>query len=162
MAHHGVINLAKLYLGIPYRWWDPNVSCYGECGPFWAFPGGVPSIPRIQKEHLNCAGLLNIICRHLGVEIPGVAEHSYYAGGTYEWFVYLDRNKKLRPYVEGTEYPVGTLLLRRYRSEDDQGHLAFVYGQGKHIHSWPEGGVCVTPIEKDYYEFVALPADWVQ
>ena len=161
MANHDVISYAKLYLGISYRCWDPTVSCYGDSGPFWAFEGAAPPLARVKKEYLNCAGLLNVICRHMGIKIPGTDDESYYAGGTYEWFVYLDRKKKLRPFVEGHEYPVGSLLLRRYKSEEDQGHLALVFGHGKHIHSWPEVGVCITQIEKNYYEFVALPADWI-
>lgn len=162
MANHDVISYGKLYLGVPYRWWNPDISCYGDSGPFWAFEGGAPTQSRVKTEHLNCAGFLNVICRHMGIKIPGVDEKSYYAGGTYEWYVYLDRNKKLKPYVEGAEYPVGSLLLRNYRNIEDQGHIALVYGSGKHIHSWPEGGVCITPIMKNYYEHVVLPTDWVQ
>lgn len=162
MANHDVISYAKLYLRVPYRWWDPNVSCYGDCGPFWAFQGPAPTLARVQKEHLNCAGLLNVICRHLGVKIPGTDEQSYYAGGTYDWYVFLDRNKKLRPFVASTEYPVGSLLFRRYKTEQDQGHIAFVFGTGKVIHSWPEKGVCIDQIFEDYYEYVSLPSEWAQ
>jgi hypothetical protein len=98
----------------------------------------------------------------MGIKIPGVEENSYYAGGTYEWFVYLDAKKKLRTFVEGTDYPIGSVLLRRYRSEEDQGHVALVFGPGKVIHSYPEKGVCIDRIYANYYEFVALPADWIQ
>ncbi len=162
MANFDVISFGKLYLRIPYRWWDPNVSCYGDCGPFWAFEGPPPSLLQVQKGQLNCAGFVNVVCRHLGIKIPGVEDKSYYAGGTYEWFVYLDAKRKLHPFIAGTEYPVGSLLLRRYRSEQDQGHLAIAFGPGKVIHSYPEKGVCIDRIYEKYYEFVALPADWIQ
>ncbi len=162
MANHDVISVGKLYLRVPYRFWDPNVSCYGDCGPFWAFEGGAPPRQRVQKEQLNCAGFVNVVCRHLGIKIPGVEEQSYYAGGTYEWYVYLDGKKRLHPYVEGVDYPAGSLLLRRYRSEQDQGHLAIVFGPGKVIHSYPEKGVCIDRIYEKYYEFVSLAAEWIQ
>ena len=162
MANHTVITYGKRYLGTPYGNWDPNVSCYGDSGPFWAFEGAPPSLSQIRTGKLNCAGFINIICRHLGIKIPGTDEQSYYAGGTYEWFVSLDLKKKLTPFVEGVHYPVGSLLVRRYRSEEDQGHLAIVFGSTTVLHSFSKKGVCIDKIYPNYYEFVALPDAWTQ
>jgi cell wall-associated NlpC family hydrolase len=162
MANHDIISYAKRYLGVPYRSWDPAVSCYGDSGPFWAFEGAPPPLSRIKKELMNCAGFMNVLCRHLGIKIPGTEDESYYAGGTYEWYVYLDGKKKLHPFVEGKDYPVGSLLLRRYKSEEDQGHLAIVFGPKKVIHSYSEKGVTIDRIYEKYYEFVSLPGEWIQ
>jgi hypothetical protein len=53
------------------------------------------------------------------------------------------------------------LLLRRYVSEDDQGHLAIYMGPNSIVHSCPERGSCYDTIQPDYYEFVCLPDDWM-
>jgi hypothetical protein len=72
-------------------------------------------IERVSEEHIN------LVCREFCVEIPGVAERSPYAGGTYEWCKYLNSKGALSRFVEGE-----ILLLRRYFSESDQGHIAIL------------------------------------
>ena len=149
-------------LGIPYRFWDPKVSCAGDTGPFYAFNGPLPPLEQIQKEQMNCAGFLNLLCRSLGVPIPGAEEKFYYAGGTVAWIDHFRRRSCLRPFQPWIVYPEGTLLLREYRSIDDQGHIALYMGPNSIVHSWPEGGTCFATIQPHYYEFVCLPEDWMQ
>jgi hypothetical protein len=108
---------------------------------------------------MNCAGFVNLLCRLAGTPIPGAREESYYAGGTGAWFVFLE--PVLQTYNPKTVYPVGSLFLRRYRTEEDQGHLAVSLGDGTHIHSWTENGVAIDPVFQDYYEFVCKPEDWI-
>jgi cell wall-associated NlpC family hydrolase len=153
---------ADEYIGILYSPWNPNASCYGDHGPFWSFNGPAPSLERVERELLNCAGLINIIRRELGLKIPGAAEQTYYAGGTYEWFTYLDRKKKLHHFDSTKHYPKGTLLLRCFRNKDDDGHLAIVRGKQKVIHSIRNYGVIHDSVWPTYYEFVCLPEDWLQ
>ena len=158
-------------LGIPYKWWDPSVSCVGDHGPFWAFNGPLPSRDQLEEGQMNCAGFLNLVCRGLGVTIPGVVKADFYAGGTHAWYVYLQQKGVLKVFSTWGVYPKGTLLLRRYVSEEDQGHLAIYMGpaasalgmQGPNsiVHSWPEKGSCFDTIQPDYYEFVCLPEDWI-
>jgi hypothetical protein len=153
---------ADEYIGIPYSGWNPDVSCYGDHGPFWSFNGPAPSFDRVKRELLNCVGLINIIRRDFGLEIPGAAEQTYYAGGTYEWYTYLDRKRKLKPFDPTKQYPKGTLLLRCFRDQDDDGHLAILRDKQKVVHSIRAGGVTHGGIWPDYYEFVCAPEDWLQ
>ena len=79
-----------------------------------------------------------------------------------------------------THYPVGTLLLREYRSVDDQGHVAMVCQNEKNdplfdkiIHSCytmepSDGGVTITTLGRSHfaftegtYQYVVLPEDWI-
>jgi uncharacterized protein YycO len=67
----------------------------------------------------------------------------------------------LHPFKSWLIYPEGTLLLRKYRSEEDQGHLAIYMAANSIVHSWPETGSCFATIEPHYYEYVCLPEDWM-
>ncbi len=58
------------------------------------------------------------------------------------------------PYEAGISYPVGSILLRKYRDEGDQGHIAIVHDERRIIHSWPEGGVILAEPDTTYYEMV--------
>lgn len=154
-----LLNYGKTLIGIPYRAWNPEVSCCGDHGPFWAFAAPVPSLEVVQQGQMNCAGFINLLCRKQGSTIPGVAEGSYFAGGTGDWYLYLQ--DKLLPVDPKVVYPVGTLFLRRYRNEDDQGHLAVSLGDGTHLHSWTTKGVAIDAVFPDYYEFICRPEDWI-
>ena len=153
---------AEEYMGIPYSAWRPDVSCYGDHGPFWSYNGPAPSFDRVKRELLNCVGLINVVRRDLGLEIPGADEQRYYAGGTYEWFTYLDHKKKLKKFEPSRIYPDGTLLLRCFRSQEDDGHVAIICGPNQVVHSIRDQGVCRSQIWPDYYEYVCAPADWLQ
>jgi hypothetical protein len=153
---------ADEYIGIPYSGWNPNVSCFGDHGPFWSFNGPAPSFDRVKRELLNCVGLINVIRRDLGLEIPGAADQTYYAGGTYEWYMYLDRKKKLHSFDPKKTYPKGTLLLRCYRDEEDDGHLAIIRDKQKVVHSIRAGGVKHDIVWPNYYEYACAPEDWLQ
>lgn len=147
---------AETLLGIPYRWWNPEVSCCDTTGPFWASVGGEVPLESIKVGHLNCAGLLNVICRKFDIYIPGAAERHFLAGGTGLWWEMFEEMGVLIPYEEGKAYPKGTILLRKYKAIDDQGHIAIVYDEKRIIHCWPEGGVILDEPAPDYYEMVVL------
>lgn len=157
-----IISKGREFLGIPYDPWNPEVSLYGDKGPFWSFNGPAPGFLAVKKGLLNCVGFINVLRRELGLEIPGAAEQSFYAGGTYEWYVYLDSRKKLQPFKEGVNYPRGSLLLRKFHSQADDGHLAILTGKNTVLHSIRDHGVCQTELWKGYYDAVCLPEDWLQ
>lgn len=156
-----ILFIAEQFLGIPYKPWDPNVTCYGNHGPFWAFHAPCPTLMEIKKGQMNCAGFINLLRRVYDQEIPGVYEESYYAGGTYEWYIYLDSREILIPFDKNMDYPRGTLLLRKYRDEKDDGHLAIITGKGTVIHSIKEKGVVHDSLWPGYYEYVCFPMDWI-
>lgn len=151
-----MLSYAKSFLGIPYRWWNPNVSCCENTGPFWAAEGTEVPLEEVVRGHVNCAGLLNLLCRKFGIEIPGSTSRHFYAGGTVSWWSYFEERQMLEPFDSTKEYPVGTILLRKYRSEEDQGHIAIVCESFKIIHAWPDTGVAIADIQPDYYENVVI------
>jgi hypothetical protein len=154
-------NILVQLLDIPYRWWDPKVSCAGDHGPFWSFNGPFPSRKQMEEGQMNCAGLVNLVCRAKGIPIPGADTDNYYAGGTHAWYEYLHQKHILHPFESWRIYPEGTLLLRKYRSEEDQGHLAIYMGPNSIVHSFPGEGSCVSTILPHYYEYICLPDDWL-
>lgn len=154
-----LLDFGKTLMDIPYRAWDPTLSCAGDHGPFWAFQGPPPLFSRVQEQQMNCAGFINLLCRKQGAVIPGAAENSFYAGGTGAWYLHL--KEKLLSYTPSVLYPTGTLLLRTYRNEEDQGHLAVSLGDGTVLHSWTTKGVAIDRVFPDYYEFICKPEDWI-
>lgn len=140
-------------LGVPYSWWRANEICLGDAAPFYAAAGPPPTKP----ESLNCAGFINCLARFAGRPIPGVAEGIWYAGGTYAW--YQDLATKCRPIESIDDAPPGTLLIRRFRDEADQGHLGVALGDGQIIHCWPDRGVFIEPMLPNYFEYVC--EDWL-
>ncbi len=151
-----MMNYAETFLGIPYRWWNPEVSCCDTSGPFWAGCEGEIPLENIQTGHMNCAGLLNLLCLKAGLPIPGAKEKNFYAGGTGMWWNFFEKENMMVPYEAGKVYPVGSILLRKYRDEGDQGHIAIVHDEQRIIHSWPEGGVILEEPDTEYYERVVL------
>lgn len=149
-----MLSYAKTLIGIPYRWWNPAVSCSDTDGPFYAVEGGEVPLEVIQRGHLNCAGLVNVLCRKFGKEIPGAKERDFYAGGTGLWWKYFEQQGVLETFDPAADYPVGSLLLRPYATEEDQGHLAIWIGGKTILHSWPEGGVILQEVDPTYYKAV--------
>jgi hypothetical protein len=99
----------------------------------------VPTNEVLWAGHMNCAGFINVLCLHEKKLIPGIHSKSFYAGGTAMWHSFLDDRSE--PFDLSKDYPNGTLLLRNYRSENDQGHLAVLVSSKTIAHSWPEKGV---------------------
>jgi cell wall-associated NlpC family hydrolase len=151
-----MLSYAESLVGIPYRWWNPAVSCADETGPFYAVEGDEVPLETIQKGHINCAGLLNVICRKFGIEIPGAKEKYFYAGGTRCWWLYFQAQDRIEPFDAQKEYPKGTLLLRDFKQQGDEGHIAIVYDKRRIIHAWPEKGVVIEECDSTYYEGVVL------
>ena len=164
-----IIKFAKQFNGYPYGSWREGQIILGQCAPFYADNAPVPRPEEITK--ISCAGLINLIRRQLNLPIPGVVDKYPYAGGSYIWF------QSLLPYLEPIDitqpYPIGTLLIRNYSNENDQGHLAILIDSRptvlqsllihaippqveintvEHTHQWlPDG----------YYTHVVSPENWL-
>ena len=107
-------------------------------------------------------------------------------GGTEGWFQHFNRNvngkNNLLSINLDKVYPVGTILLRDYHNEKDQGHLAIVYDGNKKlkdtkiIHAYSssvmnrelnEPGVIIEDFSKSHqwfngtYTHVVLPSHWI-
>ena len=173
------LSYALSLVGAPYKWWHPGDEMIGDHGPFWAFNGEAPPAATVKSSAVTCTGLINLMRRHVGKRVPGVAEKSPYAGGTYEWFNYLKENGRLEPYNPTAHYPKGTLLLSPWVDPQNQGHVAVLMSDTTLLHSYSEElytpearqfvspGVTLEPIERShswkadgYYTHVCL--QWLE
>ena len=123
-----------------------------EGAPFgtthWTGDRAFPSLRDIDREGSSNAGVGNLARRSIGLCAIGTMSSWW---GAYALDGHL--------YRHGTLYPVGTLLLRAYRGEDDPGHLGILTPRGV-IQSTPEGGVGLGP-EEESWELVVYHADWL-
>jgi hypothetical protein len=149
----------------PYVWWHTDEPTAESDAPFYCHR--IPSIEYIQAAGCNCAGLVNLLQLSRGLPIPGMKTKYYYAGGTFAWHQYLNSIGALECVDMQKEYPAGSLLLRRYRNTDDQGHLAVLYTSGKLseqklLHCYSKVGITIDDAvatshawdASGYYEFI--------
>lgn len=155
-------NFAIKLISIPYEWWNPEESMISDDGPFWSFNKGCPEIETIKSA--NCAGFMNLLRRFNDLEIPGVKDNNFYAGGTYVWSHYLDTFKN--KFKKEINYTSGTLLLRDYRNINDQGHLAVIFDNNNILHSRSSKGICIDSKELVYdifdFEYSIDYENWLQ
>jgi hypothetical protein len=151
-------------IGAPYLAWREGDPVFALGPPFFATDSKAPPADLVKTYGTNCAGFLNAARLAAGLA-P--------LGGTPHWQEAL--LPFWRPFDPAATYPAWTLLLRCYRSEYDQGHLAILWsGDGpalgqKVLHSWMGGGVTLDDTlreshwwsEEGYYEMVCLPEHWI-
>jgi hypothetical protein len=133
------ISYAESLVGLPFRWYDPEVDSFVGDDKFWCENSTAPSAGEIKANDkaIVCTGLPNLMRRFCGLRIPGLGhvmrgkykeEYKKFPGGTCAWYAHLRQNKRLQKLNMNERYPKGTLLIARYKSnEKDQGHLAVVY-----------------------------------
>lgn len=175
-------------IGTKYKYWHLNDVILNVGAPFWAENKSVPSIEEVKNQSCTCTGLINLMRRKVGSSVPGVLEKNQYAGGTYVWFEYLNKKDVLESFDINKKYPKGTLLIRQYFDEADQGHVAVIVTEGQtnvlyeellHCYSDSpfdendfnkvEPGVSITPnvgishftIPGGYYTHICLPEKWL-
>ena len=166
------LQYAESLQGVLYGYWTGNTVPYDDSTPFYLGTGPLPTRDTLEEQGIVCTGLINLICRHIGgIRIPDLTG---YPGGTGAW---SSAKIPWRPLFLGQQLPPGTLLLRRYRNFEDQGHMAIVARDGAHIlHSMVDPwdpytqtvrspGVTLTPFasvaDLDYYEVACEPAGWL-
>ena len=159
------IEYASTLIDIPYIWWKLENNIDNIFYVNW-----FPSREIIEKRGVNCAGLINLVRQSIGRSIrePVGEIGRLYPGGTGYWYELLKHDGVLEKYMEGEKYPIGTLFLRTYRNEMDQGHVAIMYNERNQIiHSFCESpefnGVKVTQLGyvPDYYEYAIYPENWL-
>ena len=125
------LNYALSTIGSKYKWWHPGQEMIGDHGPFWAFNGPAPDADTVKGSVTVCTGVINLMRRKVGLTVPGVKEnHLESAGGTYEWFQYLNSLGRLFPFDINQKYPKGTLLLSEWVDDANQGHVAVLASEG--------------------------------
>ena len=178
------LEYASELVGIKYEKWLLGNSTLDREAPFWAANKPAPDPDKVDS--CNCAGLINLIKRKVGGKIPYTSDKYQYAGGTWAWHDYLKNKNCLEKFDANICYPKGTLIIRTYYDENDQGHLAIVLEpndkdplQTRIIHSYSnsfyetdnlfsEPGIVIETLENSvnwidtsYYHFVVLPEDWL-
>jgi hypothetical protein len=155
----GVVEYATSLVGVPFRWYDPEVDSFIGTDKFWCENSPAPSALEIKDndKSIVCTGFVNLLRRSAGLSIPGLngnikgkykEYYKNYPGGTGAWWLYLFQRKRLEKLDMKKRYPTGTLLLARYKDdENDQGHAAVVYADAEEsqtindqliIHSKPD------------------------
>jgi hypothetical protein len=169
-----VLKYAKSLVGIKYKCWEGEDTMAKE--PFWAENKEVPSTEYLSTHAICCAGLINLIRRYLNLSVPGVEEKYRFSGGTWIWYKYLLKKDVLIDFNINKKYPRGTLLIRKYKNIEDQGHVAIIYSSKKDnvlyekvIHSYYPRGVQIDSalgtshfwLAKGYYTHACLPQNWL-
>jgi hypothetical protein len=152
------IEYAKKLVGTPYEWWTPDKNMLDGINPFWAANRPAPSPEEVKSLSCTCVGLINLMRRSIVLCVPGVSEGNPYAGGTYVWFAYLSEKTLLHKFDADAIYPKGTLLLRNYSDEFDQGHVAVVVSEEKNpdiIHCYSD--FPLSPEHLAHYELTKQP-----
>ena len=123
--------------------------------------------------------------RAVKLSIPGI-NSAQYPGGVYEWCQYLKNKNALHKFDYKLSYKRGTLFLREYKSEQDQGHVSVLYQENKEsslysiiIHSSVNTGFQINAklepgvnidhtlgqshfyYKFGYYQHYCLPEDWL-
>jgi len=183
------LNYALNIIGSKYKWWHPGQEMIGDHGPFWAFNGPAPDAETVKNSVTVCTGVINLMRRKVGLTVPGVKEnHTESAGGTYDWFQYLNSRGRLVPFDINQKYPKGTLLLSEWVDDSNQGHVAVIASEGasnvlyeKLLHSYSDEaydannfatispGISLNPSvgwshfwsAKGYYTHACLPENWL-
>jgi hypothetical protein len=123
---------AKSFIGIPYRWHRTGDKIQGT-DKFWAENGCVVTCEQIKSEDkcIVCTGLSNLVRRKLGFSIPGLAGELgkvglEFPGTTGVWFWVFKNKERVEEVDFSRKYPIGTLLLADYVSDESQGHIAII------------------------------------
>lgn len=164
---------ARTLVGCPFKWWIPGT----EISPFDPFYTKAPMDQDYSKLYtkdyvklhgVNSAGLINLVAHHIGVK-P--------VGGSIMWMG--KHVMDLQPFNSEKSYPNTTILIREYRSSNDQGHMALVVDDKKIIHAYPPSeipteylvypGVCVEDwdisnnwVDDGFYDYAILPENWIK
>jgi hypothetical protein len=169
------LKYGETLIGLEYKWWT------GQDRDDFHYYDKPQDIPFIRKNGIACSGFANLLMHKVGVEMP--KNKSKHRGGTGFWYRQFKKNKKLRDFDYHKDYPPGTMLFRKYRNVEDQGHIAILHSvspgkllYGKLIHAYAdnsEGGkVGITIVgcshfwedgggDEGYYEYAILPEDWL-
>ena len=80
-----IIKYLKKYDGMKYTKYNFEVPVIDKNEPFWVSNSELPEFSYIYESGSTCVGLINIVRRHLSLEIPGIINNKKtheYPGGT--------------------------------------------------------------------------------
>jgi hypothetical protein len=172
------LTYAKSLIGIPYRWYDESTELVAPNDKFYYAAESTLSRDEIitADKSIVCAGLINLMRRKLSLSIP---KYGAYPGGTVAWYKYLKSNNRLQKLSSTDEdihdFPIGTLLLKKYQNEVEQGHLAVIIDSKLIIHAYAytdipyalrhkyknHGCVGISACDLSYFTHSCLPENWL-
>lgn len=133
-----VINFGKTLIGIKYGWWKGG-KIQTEA-PMWAINEKVPKIKDVDT--INCAGLTNLMLRYVDTELPHSPNGG--TGGTMAYYEYYKTKGVTKKFDLDNKYPEGTLIGRKYKDVEDQGHVGVIIYKNEEqyvLQSIPNEGV---------------------
>jgi len=167
-------------VGTRYTWWRSGIV--PARGPAWGTNGPPPSPAEIKAEGCFCAGVATLARRAVGLPVPTLGNEDY-DGGVVAYFGstnaappdfprqgYFEKHGKQRPFDLKEARRPWTLIGRKYRNVNDQGHVAIVIPGGKVLQSYDEGGgrpgvnddIALEQSNKGgYYEVMVFAEDWL-
>lgn len=177
---------ARRLEGIKYKWLTGNEDESDDV----LYCIRVPPMEILDEKGINSAGLINILRNYVGCTyIPHSEDSHVQRGGIEYWYRYFEKKGSLKLFDYTKSYPLGTLFLRRYKSFNDQGHMAVLIEHyknderktlyGKIIHAYVygdsynyNGKVGLTRVGRShfcmemdngegYYEYAINPRDWL-
>lgn len=113
---HEVIVFLLQFLGTPYAYSNKAPDRLSDDAPFYAIDNRPVNVARVKRLGINCAGLLNLAHRYLGIPIP-ISREVDFRGGT---LAYTETYARPIPKL----LPMGSLVMRPPPEGD--GHLALV------------------------------------
>jgi cell wall-associated NlpC family hydrolase len=143
----------KALIGTPYGKWTGG--SFSPIEPMWVENKPPPNIVR----NVSCVGLVNLMLRSINIPLPHSSK-----GGTGGTMAYSDYYHSVsEKFDRKMKYPEGTLIGRRYRYHDDQGHVAVVLSNGYVLQSIPKFGVNTyyTVEESHDNDYAVLPQNWL-
>lgn len=167
-------------VGTPYKWWTSGIV--PQRGPAWARNGAPPAPAEVRKEGCFCAGVPTLARRAVGLPVPTLGNENYdggivaYFGATndaasiYPRRGYFDVHGRERGFdLEEARRP-WTLVGRKFRDANDQGHVAIVLPNGNVLQSYDDGGgrpgvnadvTLERSHARGYYEVMVRAEDWL-
>ena len=170
---HDIISFAESFIGIKYVKWEKGKDYNFHCDK-------LPTLESVRTDGVCCSSFINILMLYSGKEIP---EHrNIMRGGTLYWTVFFKDNNALEKFDYTKKYPLGTIFLRNFYNEADQGHMAMLTDYNtnepdkilyaKIIHAYVYNEHCAvgkTTLgvshfsgnnDTGYYEYAVLPQNW--
>lgn len=90
-----------------------------------------------QTRTFDCSSFTKTVLNEIGITLPRVSRNQ----------------SKKGTYVKKSDLKVGDLVFfTTDRTGDEIGHVGIYVGNGEMIHTYGDGGVKYTPIDKDYWE----------
>lgn len=170
-----IISFAESMIGIKYVKWVRGKAYNFHCDV-------IPFIDTLKTDGVCCSSFINILLLYSGKKIP---EHrNIMRGGTLFWAVFFRDNNALEKFDYTKKYPLGTIFLRNFYNEEDQGHMAMLTDYNKKepdkilyskiIHAYVHNKYCAVGkttlgvshfsgnSDNGYYEYAVLPDKWYQ